>query len=97
MEKVRALKVLETSILHVITMFRTLNFVVSFCVPMIVALACFGTYYLYSGVVSVLAVTSFTVLSISNSLRYPLFLLPTSTKAVSGTFACPCRVVFSFR
>lgn len=77
----------ELHFLKYITMYRSINFVISFCTPMIVALACFASFYIYSGV-PIVAVTSFTILSIANSLRYPLFLLPTSTKAVSGTFYC---------
>lgn len=82
-ERVRELRKSENRFMRIITMFRTLNFMFSFCTPMLVALAAFGAFYMNSGA-TVVAVTSFTVLSIANSLRYPLFLLPTSTKAVTG-------------
>eukprot|EP00698_Gefionella_okellyi_P016221 TRINITY_DN4636_c0_g1_i10.p1 TRINITY_DN4636_c0_g1~~TRINITY_DN4636_c0_g1_i10.p1 ORF type:complete len:1314 (+),score=296.68 TRINITY_DN4636_c0_g1_i10:1165-5106(+) len=77
------LRLKELRQLNQITSLRTWNYCISFVAPVLVALACYGTYYGYSGI-AVTAVTNFTVLSISNSLRYPLFLMPTASKSVTA-------------
>jgi ATP-binding cassette subfamily C (CFTR/MRP) protein 4 len=69
-----------------LSLLRSLAFMISFTLPVIVSLAAYCMYFLISGIKAT-AVTTFTVLSISNALRYPLFNLPTATKASSGMLA----------
>eukprot|EP00698_Gefionella_okellyi_P018645 TRINITY_DN5614_c0_g1_i1.p1 TRINITY_DN5614_c0_g1~~TRINITY_DN5614_c0_g1_i1.p1 ORF type:complete len:1527 (-),score=457.46 TRINITY_DN5614_c0_g1_i1:33-4613(-) len=81
--KVAALRQRELALLKTITTIRTFAFMNSFATPVLVSLVCFATYFL-AGLGTINAVTTFTVLSISNSLRYPFFLLPTTVKLCTG-------------
>lgn len=83
-EQVERLRQEEMEQLKYITTLRSAGFLNSFATPVLVSLVCFATYYLAGLGTTVSAVTSFTVLSIANSLRYPLFMIPNSAKAVTG-------------
>lgn len=82
-QNIETFREMEKKNVALLSLLRSLAFMISFTLPVLVALTTFCMYFLESGI-PVTAVTSFTVLSVSNSLRYPLFNLPTSTKAVSG-------------
>jgi ABC-type multidrug transport system fused ATPase/permease subunit len=85
-EKVMSIRAQEMTVLNKLAALRALDYFISYVTPVAVSTACFCMYFLVSGI-NVSARTSFTVLAISNALRYPLFYLPTATKAVASLLA----------
>ncbi|KND02775.1 uncharacterized protein SPPG_01856 [Spizellomyces punctatus DAOM BR117] len=59
------------------------NFIVVFIAPVVAVLACMTTYHFIHGA-RFEAATVFTILSLFNTLRYPLLMLPSAVRTISG-------------
>jgi uncharacterized MnhB-related membrane protein len=61
---------------------NSVNFMVVFCVPVIVALLSLLTYWKSGNVID--SVIGFTIISVFNTLRYPLLMAPLAVNSTSG-------------
>lgn len=61
---------------------NAINFMIVFCVPVICVLSSLTTYWLINGV-SVDSVIGFAILSVFNTLRYPLLMAPLAINSLS--------------
>ena len=73
----KELKLLQKSLIA-----NAVNFMVVFCVPVVVALLALLTYWKTGNIIS--PVIGFTVVSVFNTLRYPLLMAPLAINSLSG-------------
>lgn len=67
---------------------KTINLCVVFAVPPLIALVIFATYVFNKGPFD--STFAFTVLSLFNTLRFPLVVLPKALRGSSGAWAGGC-------
>lgn len=72
----------ELSLLRKNLIANSVNFMVVFCVPVLVALFALLTYWLTGHTIN--PVIGFTVVSLFNTLRYPLLMAPLAINSTSG-------------
>jgi ATP-binding cassette, subfamily C (CFTR/MRP), member 1 len=72
----------EIKLLSKTAVVKTINLCVVFAVPPVIALVIFATYVYNQGPFD--SVFSFTVLSLFNTLRFPLVVLPKALRGTSG-------------
>ena len=72
----------EIKVLSMNAVIKTLNLCLVFAVPPVIALVIFATYVFNQGPFD--SVFSFTILSLFNTLRFPLVVLPKALRGTSG-------------
>ncbi|KAJ3129395.1 Multidrug resistance-associated protein 4 [Nowakowskiella sp. JEL0407] len=81
-EKINEIRHREMSLIYRGMVIKAINFMVVFTIPVWIALCSLGMYVAIGNKLT--AATSFTVLSVYNTLRYPFFMLPLSVKSLAG-------------
>jgi hypothetical protein len=81
-ERIQDIRKTELNLLKKNLYANAVNFCVVFCVPVIVALLSLLVYWKTGNVVT--PVIGFTIVSVFNTLRYPLFMLPLAINSMSG-------------
>lgn len=80
----------EIKLLSKTAVVKTINLCVVFAVPPVIALVIFATYVFVKGPFD--SVFSFTVLSLFNTLRFPLVVLPKALRGTSEAIASMQRL-----
>ncbi|TPX37470.1 hypothetical protein SmJEL517_g00565 [Synchytrium microbalum] len=83
LEKVNNAKQAEAKKMREALRLRVATFMVVYIAPVVAELACLVTYYFVNGRVLSAAVV-FTILSLFNTLRYPLLMLPNAVRSYTG-------------
>eukprot|EP01137_Pigoraptor_chileana_P018499 Opistho-2@78073 len=90
-KQVKTLRKKERYYLQKIANYKTIHLMIVFIIPPILVLAIFAVYVLWTGHI-LESDTSFTVLSLFNSLRFPLVVLPVALKNASDTLSALRRI-----
>lgn len=95
-ERISNLRKIELSLLRKNLIANAVNFMLTFCVPVICILAALLTYWLTGNVIN--PVIGFTIVSVLNTLRYPLLMAPLAINSLSGKFhlILPYRILSLF-
>ncbi|KNE56750.1 hypothetical protein AMAG_02529 [Allomyces macrogynus ATCC 38327] len=80
--KINEIRAREMALIYKSFQIKAINFAVVFAAPVVVAIVALATYR-YTGHTLTSSI-SFTVLSVFNTLRYPLLMLPQAVKSFSG-------------
>ncbi|KAI9103116.1 P-loop containing nucleoside triphosphate hydrolase protein [Phlyctochytrium arcticum] len=81
-EKISNIRKKEMGFIRAGMVVKAINFTVVFAVPVFVALSSLGMYVALGNVLT--AATSFTILSVYNTLRYPFLMLPLAVRSTAG-------------
>lgn len=84
-EKIESLRRQELDLVYRGMIFKTVNYMIVFAIPPVVALASLAMCMSFG--MQLTATLSFTVLSVYNTLRYPFLMLPMAVKATNGAEA----------
>ncbi len=84
-EKIESLRKQELDLVYRGMIFKTINYMIVFAIPPVVALASLAMCMSFG--MKLTATLSFTVLSVYNTLRYPFLMLPMAVKATKGAEA----------
>jgi hypothetical protein len=83
-DRIDAIRKKELSLLKKNLIANAVNFMCVFCVPVLTALLALLTYWLTGNKIN--PVIGFTVVSVFNTLRYPLLMAPLAINSASGKF-----------
>ncbi len=86
-ERIQEIRRTELNLLKKNLYANAINFCIVFCVPVIVALLSLLLYWKTGNAIG--PVIGFTIVSVFNTLRYPLFMLPLAINSMSGTQLMP--------
>jgi hypothetical protein len=81
-ERISQIRRKELDLLKKNLIANSFNFMVVFCVPVLVALFSLLTYWLSGHIID--PVIGFTIVSVFNTLRYPLLMAPLAVNSTSG-------------
>ncbi len=81
-ERINDIRKKELSLLRKNLIANAVNFMCVFCVPVLTALLALLTYWLTGNIIN--PVVGFTIVSVFNTLRYPLLMAPLAINSTSG-------------
>jgi ABC-type multidrug transport system fused ATPase/permease subunit len=89
-ERISDIRKKELGLLRKNLIANAFNFMLCFCVPVLISLLALMTYWLTGNEIT--PVTGFTVVSVFNTLRYPLFMTPLAVNSTSDAITAMKRL-----